>query len=276
MKPRSLWEAARERSLQALRSGALEPIPTRCERLEDAGVAFTARVRTGEGAKERATASDRRTGRNPFLPYDEELLVGPIGATHVALLNKFPVLEPHLLVVTRVFEEQESLLTPEDFEALFHVLDEVDGLGFYNAGAVAGASQPHKHLQVVASPAAGWPVERLLPPASAETTRSSGLPLQHALAPSPFARAARGPASETLYLEMLRAVGQPSDPRAYNLLATRRWLLLIPRSRASLAGIPVNALGFAGVFLVRDEHELATLRRMGPLKLLNGVARSGG
>ena len=39
-----------------------------------------------------------------------------------------------------------------DFDALARGLAAIDGLAFYNGGTVAGASQPHKHLQLVPVP----------------------------------------------------------------------------------------------------------------------------
>ena len=69
----------------------------------------------------------RGEDENPFLPYDEELFVADLSDTHVALLNKYNVLDHHLLLVTRAFEEQESLLTRGDFEALAARLIEMRG-----------------------------------------------------------------------------------------------------------------------------------------------------
>ena len=55
---------------------------------------------------------------NPFLPYDENLWVTDISQTHVCLLNKFNVIDPpHPSRHPCMYEDQESLLTFEDFEA---------------------------------------------------------------------------------------------------------------------------------------------------------------
>ena len=89
-----------------------------------------------------------------------------ISDTHAAILNKFNVLEHHLLIITRDFEDQETLLTLRDFQALWTCMSEYNGLGFYNGGVAAGASQPHKHLQLVPLPLAPEgpqvPIEPLL------------------------------------------------------------------------------------------------------------------
>ena len=57
----------------------------------------------------------------------------------------------------------------------------------------------------------------------------------------------------------------------YNLVATRRWMLLTPRARAEIDGIPVNALGFAGSLLARTPAQLEYLRTVGPLTVLESV-----
>lgn len=59
--------------------------------------------------------------------------------------------------------------------------------------------------------------------------------------------------------------------RPYNLLVTRQWMLLIPRSRERFATISVNALGFAGTLLVRNHQEMQILEAFGPLTILRRV-----
>src|SRR4029079_11989701 len=80
------------------------------------------------------------------------LLIGAISPTHVCLLNKYNVLDRHLLIVTRSFEPQDTALGAADFEAAALCLDAIDGLVFYNSGPDAGASQSHRHLQLVPFP----------------------------------------------------------------------------------------------------------------------------
>ena len=57
----------------------------------------------------------------------------------------------------------------------------------------------------------------------------------------------------------------------YNLLLTRRWMLLVPRSQEFVVGASVNALGFAGALLVRDEEQKRRLLEIGPLESLARV-----
>jgi ATP adenylyltransferase len=275
LEPGSLWPALRARTEHALRCGALEPIATECAELEEAGIRFVVRVLAHLERKVRACFAQARKGTNPFLPYNQDLFVADVSQTHLCLLNKFNVLDHHLLLVTRAFEEQESLLTASDFEALATCMAEFDAIGFYNSDAVAGASQRHKHLQLVPVPLGAGP-ERL--------------PVDGALADGhlPFVHAAErvdpfdGAALHETYRQLLRALhvkgleGTVSASSSYNLLVTREWMVLIPRERHEVEGVPVNALGFGGALLVRNRQQLAELRRRGPFDLLRHAGRPRG
>ena len=61
----------------------------------------------------------------------------------------------------------------------------------------------------------------------------------------------------------------------YNLLITRRWMLLVPRSAECFHAISVNALGFAGSLFVRGEQQREVLRRYGPMTVLQEVTIGG-
>lgn len=279
--PGTLWPALLERTARARERKAIHSIPATPEVIEQSGVPFQVRVIKALTKKEEARTADPIA--NPFLPYDPDLFVADISPTHVALLNKFNVVDHHLLIITRTFEPQEALLTREDCAALLSCLAEIDGVGFYNAGAIAGASQRHKHLQLIpfaALPDARLPVEPLL--RSARMAGATGtvpdLPFQHVYAPMEpaWGDPRRDGASSLLacYHSLLQAVGlsveEPSAP--YNLLVTRQWLLLVPRSRECFEGISINALGFGGALLVKDAAQLAMLRQHGPMAALLHVA----
>ena len=152
LEPGSLWPALQARAEHALRCGALEPIATESAEVEEAGIRFVVRVLAHLERKVRASFTQARTGASPFLPYNKDLFVADVSQTHLCLLNKFNVLDHHLLLVTRAFEEQENLLAASDFEALATCMAEFDALGFYNSDAVAGASQVMFVLQTGGRP----------------------------------------------------------------------------------------------------------------------------
>ena len=287
LKPGTLWPTLLERTARARERRAILSIPTTPEVIEQSGVAFQVRVITALAMKALATAA--QPNANPFLPYDPDLFVAEISQTHVALLNKFNVVDHHLVIVTRTFEPQEALLTREDCAALLICLAEIDGLGFYNAGPAAGASQRHKHLQLIPLPASTeprLPIEPLLRSVkmAGATGMVPGLPFLHAYAPmDPTWTDQRSDGASSLlacYHSLLRAVdwsveatvGSPAASAPYNLLVTRQWLLLVPRSEEYFEGISINALGFAGALLVKDAAQLAILRKQGPMSALQRVA----
>lgn len=276
--PETLPQQVRRVTARALATSALRPIPTTLHHVDDGGVRFVVRMLAGHNAKPQPDpASD-----NPFLPYDPALFVADLPPAHVCLLNKFPVVANHLLVVTRAYVSQDALLDADDFAALTGCMAQIDGLAFYNAGRIAGASQHHKHLQVAPFPldpdGADLPMQAVLG-ARAPAGRlvwAEALPFPHCLAWLPPDNPPDAAALADLYRAMLRAAGvwDGGDdlPRPYNWLATRRWAMIVPRTAEKIAGMSVNALGFAGSLLVRDAAQLAWLRDFGPLAALDAVA----
>lgn len=285
-----LWAALQATTAAALASGALQPIGTRGEWLDDGAARFSVRVAASLRRKAADAARvDRPRDFNPFLPPEPGLTIGPIGERHVAVLNKFNVVEGHLLIVTRGFTEQEALLDDADFAALAFALGEYPALGFYNGGTVAGASQRHKHLQVVPLPLGGGdqPVplgpllDRAGPPGGIVTV--PGLPFRHAFlrlaAPLPGEPQSDASILLAAYRRLLAEAGIHGVARdgtifqsaPYNLLLTTDWMLVVPRRLEHAASISVNALGYAGSLFARDAAELELIRRMGPLQILAQV-----
>ncbi|MDB9343443.1 DUF4922 domain-containing protein [Nodularia spumigena CS-586/05] len=285
LKPGTLWKSIKEQTENALKCGALLSIPTDFEFVEQNGSKFLVRILSNLARKDTAKQQKKKT--NPFLPYEQDLFVADISQTHVCILNKFNVVDYHLLIITRAFEEQEKLLTLEDFAAMWACLAEFEGLAFYNGGKIAGASQPHKHLQIAPLPltpsGVQIPIEPLLKSAqfTDSVTTVPELPFIHALAKldpnwsnSPLEAAA---ATLELYQSLLSAVGLEAvdDNRqsgAYNLLATREWMLIVPRSHEHFDSISVNSLGFAGALLVRNEQQMQIIKEQGPMTILQNVA----
>lgn len=303
--PGTLWSQAVAAAARARASGALQPIVTTQTIVEDQGIPFLVRVlagRAGRAAVEQkqvnanidtapssvapanAAAAASAPAFDPFLPYEPDMFVADVSPTHVCLLNKFNVIDHHLLVVTRAFEEQDAPINAADFGALWACMAEVDGLAFYNAGKLAGASQRHKHLQIAPlpwGPASGrLPVEDAL--AVGELREEPLLrtwPYVHAAVRLDEAWLSDAEtAGERLlakYMALLRVFDMTVDVQwllpPYNLLATREWMVLVPRRHELFEGIAVNALGFAGSLLVRSDAQLAYLRETGPLAVLRKV-----
>lgn len=291
----TLWQRIITQSEYALNCGALESIPTDYDFIEAGNIRFLVRILSNLARKQKAKKKQQKklskSGKefNPFLPYEQDLFVGDLSETHLCLLNKFNVVDHHLLIITRQFEEQETRLTQADFAAMWLGLAEIDGLVFYNGGKLAGASQRHKHLQLVPFPLVpdgiNLPIEPAI--ASIQFNNSIGIipefPFVHAIAsfnpdwinqPSDAAIF-----TLELYLELLAKVGlsvgdEPFQSGGYNLLATRNWMMIIPRSQEKFEGISINSLGFAGALLVKNSEQLKNLKSYHPLTVLKQVGVS--
>lgn len=291
-----LWQKILRVTENALRTGALLPIPTGYEFIEDCGICFFVRILSGlrlkDEAKQQQEKKSSATGvqTDPFLPYEDDLFVADISDTHVAVLNKFNVVEHHLLIITRRFEDQEDLLTLNDFMALRACMSEYRCLGFYNGGTEAGASQKHKHLQVVPLPLAPEGPQVPIDPLLAKAVYKDGLgtipafSFLHAFgridAEAVESLSDAGEKTFELYCAMLNRVGMASPEREENrrqsgpycLLVAQDWMLLVPRSQEFFDAISINSLGFAGALLVRDKEQMERVKGIGPMTVLKEVA----
>lgn len=276
----SLWQRLVSTTERATRMGALVSVPTQSAIVEECGIPFVVHVSALQDRKTNGSGpATLDHAVNPFLPPDPDLLVSKLPPRHIGVLNKFNVIRHHLLIVTRAFEAQDVPLTPGDFVALLTCMTEIDGLGFYNGGTVAGASQTHKHLQLVPLPLGNGPrpspldsvIDRSLP--VGELTRIPAFDFRHAVIPLAGGRLSSHDSAELhgFYCRACAAVGVHDETQPYNMLVTRRWMLLVPRSREHWHGVSLNALAFAGSLLVRNRTELERLEMVGPLAVLKSV-----
>lgn len=299
LEPNTLWSRTVSVTNSARQLGKLKSIETDLHLLEQQDISFVVRslhnIVRKEQAKSQQVKKSKQAGQyfDPFLPYEADLFVADISASHLCLLNKFNVVDHHLLLVTRDFEEQENLLNLNDLLALAACLREVDGLAFFNGGSTAGASQRHKHLQLIPFPflpnqelLSGSPLP--ISPAIAGVQFAGGLgqlacfPFVHAIAKldfSAYSNAVRaGKAMLDCYHSLLKQVGLSANsntfkqPGAYNLLVTREWMMLVPRSQESAHGISINSLGFVGSLFVKNQTSLDLITEISPIRLLTEVA----
>ena len=289
-----LWNKVVEQTEYARQCGALQSIETDYQFIEQNGISFLVRTLSNLARKEQAQKQrkqiEKQTNQefDPFLPYEKDLFVADISPTHLCLLNKFNVVNHHLLIVTRDFEYQENWLNLADFQALWVCMQEIDGLAFYNGGKIAGASQRHKHLQLIPLPFIPEECHLPIKPAIATAVFKDSLgtipqfPFRHAIALLNLTQSySPTEAAEKIlacYHSLLQAVGLNVDSSsqiqsgAYNLLATKEWMLIVPRSQESFSSISINSLGFAGSLFVRDREQIKLLESITPMTILSKVA----
>lgn len=264
---------ALQRSEQAESSGLLVPLDT--ELLDLAQTPFVIRRLLSRTPKHLRAGGPKP---NPFLPWENGLEVCRLPPAHVLLLNKYPVQRGHVLVITDHWKPQSGWLEPADWAAVVQVGSDTRGLWFFNSCAAAGASQPHRHLQLLprlpGEPSC--PLEPLLESALAGAALTEVFPWACALSPR------TDPADPTelaaIYDEHSTRLGlgspqsdpQPSKP--YNLVFTDRWVLTVLRRCEHWAGFSINALGFAGWLLASERSDLNWLEHHGSWALLQAVA----
>lgn len=274
------WTAVVDRAEEALAQGAMHSFDCAFEFIEDGGVEFVMRVATrfprGETAAGRG-ADAPKLRDDPFGDPEPELVVGDLTATHRAMLNKFSVVREHLLVVTKEFVDQRTLLGEGDFEALALCMKDAEVLAFYNGGREAGASQSHKHIQVVTLPLSP---RHSVPMAALLERDPARFPVPHAFTRLAEGDLARPPVMLRAYRDLYERAGLRAEAREgrewqsqpYNLLITHEWMLLVPRSRDRFEGISINSLAFAGSFFVRDTAQLSLIAQAKPMNVLKSVA----
>lgn len=272
MRAERLWRDALQVSEQARRQGALIPLATR--RLDRDGLdPFVLRELLSRPPRHLRTGGPRA---NPFLPWDRALQVLLLETEHVVILNKYPVQEAHLLLITQQWQPQAGWLQSADWSAVARVSRDTGGLWFFNSGADAGASQPHRHLQLLprqagepSCPLAGGLLDQL---------NGSAAPWPWSYRLSRRDDPIRGTDLETLYREHCSRLGlgdpahDPAPAHPHNLLFDDQWFLTVVRRKEHCAGFSVNALGFAGYLLCTERSDRAWLHRNGPWALLSEVA----
>ncbi|KAK2464214.1 hypothetical protein APHAL10511_003671 [Amanita phalloides] len=252
--------------------------------------------------------SDEGRTYDPFAPpYNHNLHIGNIRDEeteddYIVLFNKYSVVPQHFILATKEYQSQSSPLTPSDLVTTFQILLAAKRAGrnffaFYNCGENSGASQPHKHVQFFPL------VEGTLPPVEklAVATRLESLEKPFSLARLPYANHIRRfPPDITFYghdrleatlsqafLQLLDLVistarhdpDYPAGKLSYNVWMTSEHLHLIPRRHelyrlSDETTVSVNALGFAGMLLVKSENELEAVKSEGIGKVLLGVGLS--
>lgn len=272
----------------ALASGALVPIATQTRIVDSLGVPVELRYLDALARKdaERARGGDRPAGQqrpfNPFLPYDLALFVADVGPDYVVILNKFPVVAHHVLLITREFVEQEAVVSCGDFVAIANLMAAMDGVMFFNGGKTAGGSQSHRHFQWIPE---ALPIEAVLPGQMAtQPQQLTALPFRHAFVHCHFDASSDPAAVGTHWYELFRQccamVGVTENDgklSPYNLLMTRRWMMVIPRTREFWEydgnSISINALGFGGCMLLRSPTLIDAVERCGVFNVLAAVTQ---
>ena len=185
-----------------------------------------------------------------------------------------------MLLITNTWNPQNGWLNKNDFKAIQNVDNDTTGLWFFNSSKEAGASQPHRHFQLLPRrynericPRFDWFCSLL------NNTKVSNSEISHCI--SIRQRSKNKNSSENdlfssyksmideMNLGDIDIINKPLKP--YNLLITSEWIALITRKTDSSNGFSINALGFAGYFIGTKRSDVDTLIKFGPEKILKDV-----
>jgi len=211
---------------------------------------------------------------NPFKPWDNILEIDSIGKYHQLILNKYPVQLGHILLITNEWKEQNGWLDIKDWEAIKEVNKDTSGLWFFNSGPLAGASQPHRHIQLLRRDPSELSCPREKWILALNNLNYKNEKFSKNIILKKFSKSLNEENIHEIYKDLSYNLGL-GDPRndkkpkyPYNLIFTDRWMIIIKRKTDNLFGISINALGFAGYILVTEKSDIKYLRELGPEKLL--------
>ncbi|WP_320674664.1 DUF4922 domain-containing protein [Prochlorococcus sp. MIT 1341] len=272
------WKKAINRTNYAINKNSLIPLKTHMEVVNDKfGHLFEVRT-----LLETAKFPNPIYGpkENAFNPWDTNLEIAEIGQDHALILNKYPVQIGHMLLITKTWAPQNGWLTYKDWEALLTVDQDTTGLWFFNSGPIAGASQPHRHLQLLPRriDEALCPRDYWFKDLIDFKEERKGLLFNSCkvIAIKSIERMTPEDMYD-LYLNLCNQlkIGSPElnnrPLKPYNLLITKDWMSLIRRKKESNKGFSINSLGFAGYLLATESSDINWLYNYGPDRLVEGV-----
>ncbi len=271
MRSETYWEKALVQTRLSIDKNSLHPLETKVitEELYDNNDFIIRRLDTSKFKKK--IYGPRQ---NPFNPWEKILEIEKIGKNHQLILNKYPVQKGHILLITNTWKPQNGWLDINDWIAIQKVNNDTSGLWFFNSSPIAGASQPHRHIQLlrrsngeVSCPREKWFIEL-------ELNNDYDTKLKKNIAVSKFNFLDNSSNIYNLYLDLTKKIGlgdpindyKPKYP--YNILLTNSWMAVIRRKYDHIHGFSVNGLGFAGYLLVTEKSDKKYLRKNGPEKLL--------
>lgn len=110
-------------------------------------------IDTKPGKNEKSYNNEKKSYFDPFAPPFKDNFVVEENFfnlnTHRIFFSKYPVMDEHILIVTREFSSQYNHLNYDDIKNAITLSHVMNGIVFFNAGKKAGASQIRKHLQCI-------------------------------------------------------------------------------------------------------------------------------
>ncbi|KAL6925206.1 hypothetical protein ACHAPO_011455 [Fusarium lateritium] len=310
--PSNLPELVKTTFTKARSEGDLHYFPTQVAVLNVDSIPFQLRFSPSLANKPKPPPKDISKPQKPFDPFENPLpalKVSDLGPFHYCVLNKFAVVPEHFILATKDFKPQTHVLEESDLEATLACIEAYeaarrteaeqghrdgalgggDGLyAFFNCGDHSGASQPHRHIQLL-------PIARMKDGFEIDTPWAV-LADQLKIKVAPFATFAEdinlnmtGTELHAIYLRLYRKACKavtsytkdtthegeaPADGPtliSYNMAMTKSTLVICPRLAEGvklqsqdgdiLGTVAFNGTLLAGTALVKNELEWEVLKK---------------
>lgn len=243
--------------------------------------------------------------KNPFKNPEPELtIINSLLGKYRLILNKYPNTKYHFLLVTKEFEQQDTLLTPIELQLIHNILENLNRnegvryFSFFNSGPESGYSQFHKHIQFMMLPEGMRAyqedvirnVDFFIPREIMENRRPlfyKNASFKHyILKLKEYERIASGDNEEQdeeerddlaiLYMYLIKRSmnifkefeDNNNKKMSYNFLMMSDWMMIVPRRSAKFEDIWQNSLGFMGLFCVKNEELKEKVLKLGFSKIL--------
>merc|ERR1712228_1085648 len=239
--------------------------------------------------------------KDPFMPpFDVGAHVCNLkDGKYRILLNKFNLVPNHVLIITSEFIQQSLPLNITDFEIALNVIASMNGLCYFNSGPFSGASQPHKHLQIIPRNKA-FPIEDFTKNIHAKNENQEQKEKEndnediklYELKEYEFIHRVYLIENDSdydkiynAYLLIMDAIKcdmnlSKDETFSYNLIMTADFLFIVARKCdvyfdeeefGKNVSLGINAVTFAGTFFCKSQQTLSMLKQIGPLNVLRSV-----
>lgn len=289
---------------------------TSCEIVKDASTKLNYEVKIVEGLSKRPNNRATEPGesiditfdklqrvhkKDPFLNPEPELtIIESLFNNWRLILNKFPNSKYHFLLVTKEFEQQDSLLKPIELQIMNVILKNLNNkleeedkseryFSFFNSGPESGYSQFHKHIQFMLLPekfkvyqeSVIKNIDYFIPKEIVENRRP--LFFKKASFKHYILKVKEDAIDEEdeqdslaiLYMYLMKRILNifkeyelEQIKISYNLLMMPDWIMIVPRRSAKYEDIWQNSLGFMGLFCVKNEELKHKILDIGFQKIL--------
>lgn len=292
----SLISTIKKKSKELIQQGHIIFYPSTLQIYHDDPFTVHIRYAPTLAKKPQRNENNSEIKRNPFLPPEKNLvLIDSWSDKYRLIFNKFSIMEYHIMLITKEYISQDVLLELDDFRDICSFMNELHPspnneeesscwpLGFYNSGPNSGASQSHRHFQFLLLDyhTSDAPMRQWISRSSKSSdilSQIDDLDILHVV--HHFSKDGTTFTPDhvcMVYKDMIKYCenrvkeiskinySNETDNNllwmSYNLVLTREWMLLVPRSTDSYGPVSVNALGFVGLFLTKTQQDTEWLMK---------------